>query len=215
MKLTPRLRKNLAGAPTLLQGFGGYTRGCASAPPRINTATRREERPISEDQPLRVPNGYHRGGTGATVGGSHKGPLKARAKPIFQKIIKCEQTHKPQITPCEVATRGGEGPTAQITSVAHQAASLGTPRANMRLARGPGATQQNLRLTRGADAPSGKSSPHSRGRRPLGQISASLEGMTPPRAILRFARGRPGTTFRTNITGVVEANPGSSWHAYR
>jgi hypothetical protein len=25
--------KNLAGAPTLLQGFAGYTRGCASAPP--------------------------------------------------------------------------------------------------------------------------------------------------------------------------------------
>jgi hypothetical protein len=53
--------KNPAGAPTLLQVFGGYTLGCASTPPRNNTATRREERPISKCQPLRVPNGYHHG----------------------------------------------------------------------------------------------------------------------------------------------------------
>jgi hypothetical protein len=30
------MRKNLVGAFTLLQGFGVYTRGCASAPPRNN-----------------------------------------------------------------------------------------------------------------------------------------------------------------------------------
>jgi hypothetical protein len=38
------LWKNLVGAPMLLQGFGGYTRGCASVPPRNRTATRREEK---------------------------------------------------------------------------------------------------------------------------------------------------------------------------
>jgi hypothetical protein len=80
--------KNLAGAPTLLQGFGGYTRGCASAPPRNNTTTRREEGPISKRQPLRVPNGYHRRGSGATVGDSHEGPLITGENPFFKKMIK-------------------------------------------------------------------------------------------------------------------------------
>jgi hypothetical protein len=72
----------------LLQGFGGYTRRCASAPPRNSIATRREERPISKHQPLRVPNGYHRRGSGATVGDSHEGPLITREKAHFQKITK-------------------------------------------------------------------------------------------------------------------------------
>jgi hypothetical protein len=53
------LWKNLAGAFTLLQGFGVYTHKCASAPPRNSTTTRQEESPISNRQPLRVPNGYH------------------------------------------------------------------------------------------------------------------------------------------------------------
>jgi hypothetical protein len=39
----------------LLQGFGGYTSGCANAPPRNSTASRREECPISKRQPLRDP----------------------------------------------------------------------------------------------------------------------------------------------------------------
>jgi hypothetical protein len=46
-------------------------------------ATRREERPISKRQPLRVPNGYHRRGSGATVRDSHEGPLMNRENPIF------------------------------------------------------------------------------------------------------------------------------------
>jgi hypothetical protein len=41
------------------------------------------------------------------------------------------------------------------------------------------------------NAPSGESPPRSRDGRPLGRISASLEGRTPPRANLRLARGRP------------------------
>jgi hypothetical protein len=126
----------------------------------------------------------------------------ATEKLLFRKIIKREQTHKPQITPRVVATRGGEGSTTQITSAAHQPASLGTPRANFRLARGPGAAPRNLCLARGADAPSGKSLPRSRGGRPsgespprsraprpLGRISASLEGRTAPRANLRLTGG--------------------------
>jgi hypothetical protein len=46
----------------------------------------------------------------------------------------------------------------------------------------------NLRAHQ-ADAPSGKLPPRSRAGRPLGRISASLEGWTPPRANLRLARG--------------------------
>jgi hypothetical protein len=51
-----------------------------------------------------------------------------------------------------IAARDGEGPTAHITSAARQAASLGPPRAN-------------LRLARGSDAPSGESLPRSRSPR--------------------------------------------------
>jgi hypothetical protein len=59
----------------LLQGFMGYTRGCASAPPRNNTATGKEECPINKHQPLRVPDRCNCRGLGATVGDNHKGPL--------------------------------------------------------------------------------------------------------------------------------------------
>jgi hypothetical protein len=82
--------QNLAGAPTLLQGFGGYTRVCASAHPRNGTSTRREECPISEHQSLRVPNGYPRRGSGATIGDSHRGPLITGGKPIFLQITKTQ-----------------------------------------------------------------------------------------------------------------------------
>jgi hypothetical protein len=72
LKLTPRTltkccEKNPTGAPTLLQGLGGYTRGCTSVPPRNSTAARREESPISKRQPLRVPNGYSLCGTAIRV----------------------------------------------------------------------------------------------------------------------------------------------------
>jgi hypothetical protein len=67
---------------------------------------------------------------------------------------------------------------AQETSAARQAAGPGTPRANLRLARG-----DQHRTT--------ETSPRSRAGRPLGRNSTSLEGWTPPRANLRLSRGRP------------------------
>jgi hypothetical protein len=85
-----------------------------------------------------------------------------REKPLFRKITKRKQTHKSQITPRVVAAQCGEGPTTQIISAAHQAASLNTPQANFRLVRGPSAAPR---------------------------IPASLEGYTPPRASLRLTRG--------------------------
>jgi hypothetical protein len=78
--------KNLVGAFTLLQGFGGYTRGCASAPPRNSTATRSEERPTSKLQPLRVPNRYHCRGSRATVEDSHRGSLITGENARFEKL---------------------------------------------------------------------------------------------------------------------------------
>jgi hypothetical protein len=62
------LWQNLAGVHAVHQSFGGYTRGCASAPPRNSTTSRREERPIKEHQPLRVLDGNCCKGSGATVG---------------------------------------------------------------------------------------------------------------------------------------------------
>jgi hypothetical protein len=128
------------------------------------------------------------------VGDSHKGPLMNRENPLFRKITKHKQTHKPQITPRVVAAQSGEGPTTQIISTAHQAASRNTPRANFRLARGPGAAPRistslggyapprvNLRLTRGLRTPSGEYPPRSRATHSLGRVSA--------RAKLRLARG--------------------------
>jgi hypothetical protein len=74
--------QNLARVPMLLQGFGGYTRGCASAPLRNSTTTRRGEHPISKRQPLQVTNEYHCRGSGATVGGNHKGTLITGGNPF-------------------------------------------------------------------------------------------------------------------------------------
>jgi hypothetical protein len=68
----------------LLQGFGGYTRRCASVPPRNSTTTRREESPISKHQPLRVPNGYHCRGSGAIVEDSW-GTLITGENALFKK----------------------------------------------------------------------------------------------------------------------------------
>jgi hypothetical protein len=47
--------KNLARVCTLLQGFGGYTHGCASAPPRNVTHIQRGRKPYQKLQPLRYP----------------------------------------------------------------------------------------------------------------------------------------------------------------
>jgi hypothetical protein len=75
--------KNLAGAPTLLQGFGGYSRGSASAAARNRTSDQGEERPISKRQHLRDPNEYAHRCSGATVGDNHEGPLNNQGKPAY------------------------------------------------------------------------------------------------------------------------------------
>jgi hypothetical protein len=149
------LWKNLAGAFTLLQDFGGYTRGYASAPPRNSTATRREESPISKRQPLQVPNGYHYRGSGATAGDNHKGPLISGENTPFKKIIKCKQTN-PQIS--KRAPRGRDLEQRR----AHGPRSLNSP---------PNGQPQY---------PSGEFSSLSRTRAPLRGVSASFEGLTPP-----------------------------------
>jgi hypothetical protein len=105
--------KNLAGAPTLLQGFGGYTRGCASAPPRNSTTTRREEYPINKRQPLRVPNGYHRRGSGATVRDSHKGPLITGETPFSKMVNANKRATNPKKIHCMWSQPKAGRPTAQ------------------------------------------------------------------------------------------------------
>jgi hypothetical protein len=75
------------------------------------------------------------------------------------------------------AAQGKERPMARKASAAHQIASLGAPRANLRLARGPGAAPQKPHLARGLGAPLGEFPPRSRD--------------PAPRMKLRLARGRP------------------------
>jgi hypothetical protein len=166
--------KNIAGAPTLLQGFEGYTRGCASAPPRNITATRREEHPISKRQPLWVPNGYHRRGSGATVRDGHEGPLITGNKPLFRKNNKTQTN--PQIIE---HTQHNRSP---VRGAAHGPSNLSGSSSGSPLEQtstsleGWMPPRANLRLTRGMDAPSGESPPSSRDR-------------CPPRANLHLARG--------------------------
>jgi hypothetical protein len=155
------LRKNLAGAFTLLQGFGGYTRGCASAPPRNNTAMRGEESPISKRQALRVPNRYHCRGPGATIGAAIGIP-NSQGKCPFRKIIKAkEQTHEPQnmlfVVPTE--SRRAHGPESRNGPPNEQPrypSGESLPRSRTRRH----ATKSPPRLR--ADAPTGESPPRSR-----------------------------------------------------
>jgi hypothetical protein len=87
-------------------------------------------------------------------------------------------------------------PTAQKTSAAHQTASPGTTRANLRLARGAGATPRTP-LTRGCGSPSTHLHLH-RGPWPHGRVPAPLEGFgpsrkPPPHSRPPSARGAPPT----------------------
>jgi hypothetical protein len=80
-----------------------------------------------------------------------------------------------------VATQGREGPTAQNAVATHQAAGRGTPRANLRLARGPSAAPRSLCLSRGLDPPSRASLRLARGTRTPERVFASLEAALDPR----------------------------------
>jgi hypothetical protein len=172
-----RLWKKLAGAFKLLQGFGGYTRGCASTPPWNSTTTRKEECSISKLQPLRVPNRYHCRVSGATIGDNYKGHLITGETPLSKNNKKQKnKPTNPKKTRSVWSRPKVEGPTAQKATMAHQADGRGTPWASLCLARGLGTTPRSLRLARGPDAPSGESSPRSR-------------DPTHPRASLHLARG--------------------------
>jgi hypothetical protein len=158
------LQKNLAGAPRLLQGFWGYTRGCASAPPRNSTTSRREEHPIRKRQPLQDPNGYHHRGSGATVGDSPRGPLNNQGKSHFLSHI--TQTNSQNITHSHgpVARAHGpgglSGPPEQTTPT-----TLGRNSASLE---GHNTALTKFCLARGLDAPSSEVPPRASAGHPLG-----------------------------------------------
>jgi hypothetical protein len=70
------------------------------------------------------------------------------------------------------AAQAKEKPMAQKVFAAHQTASPGTHRANLRLARGADTTPRNPRLARGRGAPSGEFLP--RLRVPASRVSLRL-----------------------------------------
>jgi hypothetical protein len=100
---------------------------------------------------------------GLLSGTSHKGPLITRKTPLLKNNKR--KTNKPTNHKAHSAwsrSKIEKGPWPNKVIAAHQTASRGTPRVNLRLARGPGITPRSLRLARGLDAPSGESPPRSR-----------------------------------------------------
>jgi hypothetical protein len=61
-------------------------------------ATRREERPISELQHLRDPNGNTRSCSGATVGDNPKGPLNNRGETRLKPAKQAKRNQLAQLT---------------------------------------------------------------------------------------------------------------------
>jgi hypothetical protein len=185
-----------------LQGFGGYTRGCASASPRNNTATKREEHPISKHQPLLVPNRYQRRGSGVTVGDSHKGPLIIGEKPISSQNNK----NTNELTNCKLhpaqSRPGDRSPRPWQPQWPVKRSAPAPLRRNSASLEGPGAVLLKLHLARGARCRTTETPPRSRAGRPLGRDSASLEGWTPPRSGLHLARGLHAPSL---LTGEVNA----------
>jgi hypothetical protein len=135
--------KTPAGAPTLLQGFGGRPAGSLTRPHGKGLATGREERPISRIQHLREPDGYTHRCSGVTVRDSHKGPLnnhgKTRLKPA--KNTNQKSTHAPNTLATQLPLRWPPWPT-KVTQ-------LSAPSGEVRLARGLDAVSGEVRLARG------------------------------------------------------------------
>jgi hypothetical protein len=124
---------------------------CSSMPPRNSTTSRREERPISKHQPLRDPNGYHRKGSGATVGDSPRGPLNNRGKThFFRKIM---QTNLQNMT--HTVTAQWQGPMDLAAPAARQNGQPQPP------------SGETLLRSRGRHR-TNETSPRSRAGRPLG-----------------------------------------------
>jgi hypothetical protein len=88
LKLTPRTPADTV-EKTLQEHPRSYKASGATP-----ATTRREEYP-SKHQPLRVPNGYPRRGSGATVGDSHRGPLNNQGETHFlSQKTKHKRAHK-------------------------------------------------------------------------------------------------------------------------
>jgi hypothetical protein len=171
LKLTPRTPVYSAKKPCrsthALARLWGYTRGCASAPPRNSTTSRREEHPISKHQPLRDPNRYHRRGSGATVGDNHRGPLKTEGKPIFFSNNENTNELTQHKTRPRQSQTSGRGPRSWRPPRPTKTVSPSPPRNSISL-EGHIVVLTGLRLARGLDAPSGETPPRSRVGRPLG-----------------------------------------------
>jgi hypothetical protein len=141
------MQKKLARMHTLLQGFGGYTHGCASAP--HGTSQHSEGKKVLREslslcESLQIPLQRLE----ATVRDSHRGPLKRGKSPLPKNKQSNATTNH---LPCRPKQKR---PTTQKASAAHQTTISRTPRANLRLARGAGTVPRN-------------SSPRSRVWRPL------------------------------------------------
>jgi hypothetical protein len=157
-------------------------------------------------QPLRVPNGYHRKGSGATLGDNHRGSLITGGKPHFSQNNKNtnELTNR-KLHPTQ-SRPGDRSPQPQQPKRPTERSAPTPLGRNPASLEGDNAVPLKLRLARGLDAPSGKTPPRSRATHPLRQDSTSLEGWTPPRVILRLARGlcapSGGTPARLRLSRV-------------
>jgi hypothetical protein len=133
---TGRLReKTLQEHPRSCKASGATPAG-ALARPHGTAQHPGGDRPISKHQPLQDPNGYHCRGSGATVGDSHRGPLKNRGKPIFFcKNTKHKRTHKRK-THSRQSRLSSRGPRSWRPRWPTRTVSPSHPRAKLHFARG-------------------------------------------------------------------------------
>jgi hypothetical protein len=92
--------------------------------------------PSAKRQHLQDPNGYLRKCSGATVGNSHRGPLRNRGEThLLSQKTKHKRIHKPKNT-LKTITAQWQGPTALTAPAAHQNSQTSRPQAKLRFARG-------------------------------------------------------------------------------
>jgi hypothetical protein len=161
-----------------VQGFGGYTCGCARAPTEqhnIQEGRVSHQQASASAESQRIPpqrlGGYCRGqplGSPKTPGENPFSFANNETQTNSRNIKHVRYNHGP--------VAGARGP-GGLSGPPERSAPVPLRRNSVSL-EGHNAVLTRLRLARGLDAPSGKTPPRSRAGRPLRRDSVSLEALT-------------------------------------